>query len=297
MPTTRSSGTKRALVTPPVNDHDDESPVDHANDSPVDHDGIPVNNDKWPRLSDKKSKNGAQDTINLIVARLQGGVPWKNCVQYGESQGHKLGKPIRCDAHSLKEISAFVALSFKPDSKDDKDPSVLELKTAMWKMLVHDYRIKPDEATGFIANRIAWLEVVPYVLPYDADQGKKVAEFNTILSATKDSMRVIQQCVIQSLPNLKAAMCLGKRSTNFFIDGDIVPEHLLSGNQGGRFLRHPKVFVTNRACANKRRAVLKEMSWFLSEILEVEAVDIDEKHEDEYLFGSSLTRSEVIRKQ
>jgi hypothetical protein len=53
------------------------------------------------------------------------------------------------------------------------------------------------------------------------------------------------------------------------------------------------VFVNKNACVNKRRAVLKEMSWFLSEILEVEAVDIDKKHEDEYLFGSSLTRSEA----
>ena len=65
------------------------------------------------------SKKGAQDAIDGIVARLQGGVPWKNCVQYGESQGHKLGKPIRCDTHSLKEILAFVALSFEPDRKDD----------------------------------------------------------------------------------------------------------------------------------------------------------------------------------
>ena len=55
-------------VTPPVDDHDDESPVDHANDSPVDHDGIPVNNDKRPRLSNKKIKNGAQYSIDLIVA-------------------------------------------------------------------------------------------------------------------------------------------------------------------------------------------------------------------------------------
>ncbi len=54
-------------VTPPVDDHDDESPVDHANDSPVDHDGIPVNNDKRPRLSNKKIKNGAQYSIDLIV--------------------------------------------------------------------------------------------------------------------------------------------------------------------------------------------------------------------------------------
>jgi hypothetical protein len=178
----------------------------------------------------------------------------------------------------LKEILAFVVLSFEPDCTDEKDPCVLVLKTAMWKMLVHDYRIKPDKAT-VIANRITWLEVVPYVLPYDADRGKKVAEFDTILEATKDSMRFIQRCVIQSLPNLKAAMCLGKRSTDFFIDGDIVPEHLLSGNQeGGHYLRHPKLFVTNKACADERRAVLKEMSWLLSEILEVEAVDIDEKH-------------------
>ena len=58
-------------VTPPVDDHDDESPVDHANDSPVDHDGIPVNNDtshhKRPRLSDKKSKNGASSRDSRVV--------------------------------------------------------------------------------------------------------------------------------------------------------------------------------------------------------------------------------------
>jgi hypothetical protein len=47
-------------------DHNDDSPVDHAN--PVDHDGIPVNNDKRPRLSYKKIKNGAQYSIDLIVA-------------------------------------------------------------------------------------------------------------------------------------------------------------------------------------------------------------------------------------
>ncbi len=291
MPITRS-GTKHAVVTPDDNDAFDEN-------TPPNHQGKRVKRSSGVGNAPDvviASKKGAQDAIDSIVAQLQGGVPWKNIVQYGESQGHKLGKPIRCDAHSLKEILAFVALSFEPDRKDDKDPSVLELKIAMWKMLVHHYRIKSDEATGIIANRIAWLEVVPYVLPYDADRGTKVTEFNTILEATNDSMRDIQQCVIQSLPNLKACMCLGKRSTNFFINGEIVPEHLLSGNQGGRYRRHPEVFVAKNACADERRAVLKEMSWLLSEILEVEAVDIAKEHEDWYLFGSSLTRSEAHSK-
>jgi hypothetical protein len=107
-------------------------------------------------------------------------------------------------------------------------------------MLVIAYHVDSPAAKAIVAN-IAWLEVVTYILPYDYDRGKNARKFDAILAETNANMQVIQESVVKSLPNVKAALILGKRAHDFFYRKGIVPKHLQGqGQDYTNYLRHPK---------------------------------------------------------
>ena len=109
-----------------------------------------------------------------------------------------------------------------------------------------------------IVANIAWLEVVPYILPYDSNRGKNVRKFDAMLAETNANMQVIQESIVKCLPNVKDALILGKRAHDFFFyRKGIFPKHLQGqGQDDTNYLCHPEVFVNKCACSDERR-----MSW------------------------------------
>lgn len=134
-----------------------------------------------------------QVELDGIVASVGDGVCWSDSVQYGETQGHVQGRAISCAAPTLIHIRGSVFWSFEPLCADSEDPS----KT----ILVKEYKLSTTEADSTVAN-IAWMERVPYKLPYDSDRGKNITKFEAILDNTDTDMKAIHEQVIKSLPNL-----------------------------------------------------------------------------------------------
>ena len=157
----------------------------------------------------------------------------------------------------LKDVSILVAWSFEPLRTDGNEPCKFEIERALWTMLVKAYGVDSPAAEVIVAN-IAWLEVVPYILPYDSDRGKNVRKFDAMLAETNPNMQVIQESVVKPLPNVKGALIFGKRAHDFFFyRKGIFPKHLQGqGQDDTNYLCHPEVFVNKCACSDERR-----MSW------------------------------------
>jgi hypothetical protein len=237
------------------------------------------------------SNTTMQVKLDSIIASVGDGVCWRDLVQYGETQRHVQGRAISCAAPTLMNIRGSVFWSFEPLCANSEDPSKTLLQSVIWTMLVKEYKLSTTEAESTVANT-AWMERVPYKLPYDSDRGKIITKFEAILDNMDTDIKAIHKQVIKSLPNVKAGLVVGKQGIDYFIDKGIVPKHILSQHED-KHLLHPETFVKKNACTDERIFFLNTTSGFLAKLLCIKAQTIAGDDAKLYIHSRPVTCKEL----
>ena len=196
-----------------------------------------------------------ENDIHTMIKRSDEYVTWK---KYADKKKLEIYLP-ETKAKDKCCVRLVIFWSFYPQRADNRQPCQEEVERVIYLFLTQCNTFLHEEAVEYIKN-ILWINRMPYILPWDADTGKKKKTYEEMLSITDASTKIITLQLMESLPNVEKVLILGGRAWNFF--GDMISKELVS--QAGP-ISHPQNWFMGRVRENQQEKAMTVIPSIISE--------------------------------
>ena len=256
--------------------------ISAADDTDGDEDGIDdisVESDSTVESNESECQH-FENVSTIIEQMFDGYQEFRHVRDVGSRFNHPVALPYTT-AKSLTDVKLVVGWFFLP-ARDDCQPCRDEMEVVILKMLMWKLGCSLSKAEKFVRNHILWVDMTPFVLPWNAFQsnrrrsriderfhvgryeltGKKndhVKHCESLLSMTNDSVIAAYNKFFSphNFPSFTVAMILGaQRQVDFFKNIPLFSRCMYP--QDG-LITHPQKYVNKFTTDEERTASLAQI--------------------------------------